>query len=101
MENKYTRQQKNKRKRKEVGDIFMSAVLLVLLALTLYMLFGIDRTSYSTEAYTVRFGDTLDSLYYRYGGGNLERWRYEMKKANNMETSGLVAGEQIVVLSAK
>ncbi len=56
---------------------------------------------FTPEPYTVRYGDSLDKLYYEFGSGNLEKWRYEVKKLNNMETSGLYAGDEIIILVSK
>lgn len=56
------------------------------------------RAEYVAAPYTVMAGDTLDGLYYQYGGGSLPKWRYEVKQLNGMEDSGLYAGDEIVIL---
>ena len=56
------------------------------------------RAEYVAAPYTVVAGDTLDGLYYQYGGGDYRRWRYEVKRLNGMEDSGLYAGDEIVIL---
>lgn len=100
-QNKYNKYFSERRRRQETVDALVSLLIVVLIALLFYIFFRVDRTSYFAESYVVCRGDTLDGLYYRYGGGNLERWRYEMKKANGMETSGLSAGEEIILLRAE
>ena len=74
-------------------------LLIVTVSFLLYLYFSGSSEPYSEMRYTVQCGDTLDGLYYRYGGGALEKWRYDMKKVNGMSESGLYIGDEIIVLA--
>ena len=85
--------QKNERK------LLCIMVLLSILAAVVLFLLGAGRYETFIETpYTVQPGDTLDGLYYEYGSGDLLKWRYEVKKLNSMEESGLYAGDEIIIL---
>lgn len=87
---------------KQHDDLKAAIIILGILSILFifYFLRGLsNRAEYVAAPYTVVAGDTLDGLYYQYGGGNLEEWRYEMKKVNGMTESGLYAGDEIVVLA--
>lgn len=86
---------------KKHDDLMAAIIVLGILSILfiLYFLRGwTGRAEYVTAPYTVVAGDTLDGLYYRYGGGNLSKWRYEVKRLNGMEDSGLYTGDEIIIL---
>lgn len=80
-----------------------AAALMIGLLILIVILFrcAIKEEELIPEPYTVCYGDSLDKLYYEFGSGNLEKWRYEVKKLNGMEESGLYAGSEIVILVSK
>lgn len=88
-------------KREDSVAAALFEVIVIVIALLLYAWMGADKREYRAARYVVCAGDTLDGLYYRYGGGDYHRWRYEMKKANNMTDSGLYIGNEITVLEAE
>ena len=88
--------QKNERK------LLCIMVLLSILAAVVLFLLGAGRyETFIERTYTVQPGDTLDGLYYEYGSGDLLKWRYEVKKLNSMEESGLYTGDEIIILVSK
>lgn len=81
---------------------FVIGVIIGLLIFLLIFLCCDTKEKFIAQPYTVRYGDCLDKLYYEFAGtGNLEKWRYEVKKLNNMEESGLYEGDEIVILVSK
>ncbi len=89
-------------RRKNVKRINKTAIFIItLLMLALMSNRCATRLELVPVQYTVVKGDTLDGLYYKYGAGNLEKWRYDVKRLNNMEYSGLHIGESIVILAQK
>lgn len=85
---------------RETWKIVATVVGLMLAAFLISILLGWTsrKPQYREARYIVEAGDTLDGLYYRYGGGDYHRWRYEVKERNGMEDSGLLAGDEIVIL---
>lgn len=87
-------------KRKSAKRMNKTAIFIIVL-----LMLALMSSRYATEPklvpiqYTVKKGDTLDGLYYKYGAGNLEKWRYEVKQLNNMQYSGLYTGESIIILT--
>lgn len=82
--------------------VFVIGIMLGLILLSLIVFRCGDKEDFITQPYTVCYGDSLDKLYYEFAGtGNLEKWRYEVKKLNDMEESGLYEGEEIVILVSK
>lgn len=86
-------------KREDSVAAALFGVIVIVIALLLYAWMGADKREYRAARYVVCAGDTLDGLYYRYGGGALEKWRYDMKKVNGMSESGLYIGDEIIVLA--
>lgn len=91
-------------KKQEEKDVIKALVIMLLIVTAAFIVVLLcgwtsQEVKYQEFTYTVQCGDTLDGLYYEYGGGNLEKWRYDMKERNGMTQSGLFAGEEIVVLT--
>ena len=80
----------------------IAAVMIIILSMLFLALSRMGaKEEFITRPYTVRYGDSLDKLYYEFGSGSLEKWRYEVKKLNGMETSGLYTGDEIIILVSK
>ncbi len=90
-------------KKQDKQFIALATALMIGLLILIAVLFrcAIKEEELTPEPYTVCYGDSLDKLYYEFGGGNLEKWRYEVKKLNDMEESGLYEGDEIVILVSK
>lgn len=85
----------------DIKDVLTAAIFALLIASVAVLLFiriSADKPCYSRMEYVVQDGDTLDGLYYRFGGGGLERWRYLVRIENDMNDSCLYTGEEIIVL---
>ena len=87
---------------KKHDDLKAAIIILGILSILFifYFLHGwAGRAEYVAAPYTVVAGDTLDGLYYQYGGGGLEKWRHEVRKINRMEDSCLYIGDEILILT--
>lgn len=90
-----------KRQDKRLVAFVVGAIMGLLIFLLIFLRCD-TKEDFIAQPYTVRYGDCLDKLYYEFAGtGNLEKWRYEVKKLNDMEESGLYEGEEIVILVHK
>ena len=74
---------------------------IILIAIALLVTVGFYQQDKPLEVvdYTVSSGDTLDGIYYQYGINTvpLLKWRYEVKKLNGMDASGLAVGEVVKI----
>ena len=83
---------------------FIALAVVIMSGLLIFIILFLsisDKEEFAELPYTVRYGDSLDKLYYEFGGGSLEKWRYEVKKLNGMEESGLYTGDEIIILVSK
>lgn len=78
-------------------------IFLTLIFLTVFTVFTVTKAySYKETEYrviTIRSGDTLWSIAERYNKkGDIRDYIYKLKELNNLEDSGIIAGNELKVI---
>ena len=93
-------------KKETIANIIAAIVLVLAIAVTVIVVITKDakaeqawKESREIVSHYVCTGDTLHGLYYQYNpqGIDIEPWTEQVKELNNMNNSGLYAGDTILI----